>query len=185
MLVSLLVVMEGWGTKEEVTRGGALGGRLKACDEGWPGRGRAEVRRAFVTASLPLLIARHDVVEVREMSGGCERGRASDAAHSRVAVAVVARGLCGDGPELCWPAAGRDLRAGDAPGGVEGVKGGVDLAGGLVVMGPTSTPGPLQVATTSFDPRQRIHRRKCECGSGKGASVGCAGRVRCRRRRAD
>ena len=33
--------------------------------------------------------------------------------------------------ELCWPAAGRDLRAGDAAGGVEGV---IDLAGGLVVM---------------------------------------------------
>jgi len=36
--------------------------------------------------------------------------------------------------ELCWPAAGRDLRVGDAAGGVEGgVEGVIDLAGGLVV----------------------------------------------------
>ena len=37
--------------------------------------------------------------------------------------------------ELCWPAAGRDLRAGDAAACVEGgVEGVIDLAGGLVVM---------------------------------------------------
>ena len=67
------------------------------------------------------------------MPGWRGRGQASDATHSRVAVAVLS-GLCPDGPELRGSAAGRDLCAGDASGGVEGVEGGVDLAGGLVVM---------------------------------------------------
>ena len=56
--------------------------------------------------------------------------------HSRVA--VVAPGLCarrrGGGPELGGSAAGRDLRGGDAAGGVQRVEGAVDLAGWLVVV---------------------------------------------------
>lgn len=55
------------------------------------------------------------------------------ATHSRVACGgsgVV--GCCG-GPELGGAAAGFDLGGGRAAGGVQGVQGGVDLAGGLVV----------------------------------------------------
>jgi hypothetical protein len=69
MVVPLCVVMEGWGTKEEVTRAGCAVRLLKAGNEGTGVGGCAWVRRAFVTASLPLLIARHGVVEVREMPG--------------------------------------------------------------------------------------------------------------------
>ena len=55
MVVPLCVVMEGWGTKEEVTRGGCAERSAKGLQRGgWPGRGVAGVRRAFVTASLPL-----------------------------------------------------------------------------------------------------------------------------------
>jgi len=68
-----------------VGNGGNEGGEPR---EGWLGR------RAFVTASLSLLIARHEgsVGGSRGVVVGGERGRASDATHSRVAVAGQALG---------------------------------------------------------------------------------------------
>src|SRR5450755_1253468 len=71
-------------------------------DEGGRVGERAGVRRAFVTASLPLVIARHRArVGARGTFGGCERGRASDATHSRVAGPVQA------GMLACQRSAGR------------------------------------------------------------------------------
>jgi hypothetical protein len=55
MVVLLCVVMEGWGTKEEVIRGGCVERLAKGLQRrGVAGPGAAGVRRAFVTASLAL-----------------------------------------------------------------------------------------------------------------------------------
>ena len=60
-------------------------GRERLVMRGRPGRGARGCRRAFVTASLSLVIARHDGGRVREACWFVEPWRAGDATHSRVA----------------------------------------------------------------------------------------------------
>src|SRR5438552_3761293 len=105
------------------------------------GSGSAVVRRALRSLRFGFDRLATGRVGPRETCRWRGRGRASDATHSRVAHSGLRRlcpGRCrrrgGGGPELGRSAASRDLRGGDAAGGVEGVEGVVDLAGGLVVV---------------------------------------------------
>jgi hypothetical protein len=97
------------------------------------GRGVVVVRRVFVTASLSLLIARHEVVEaprgVLQVEGG-----ASDATHSRVAGGGSGAGCCGGGPEFGGASGGEDALAGDLAVGGEQVECLVELGGGGVAV---------------------------------------------------
>jgi hypothetical protein len=88
------------------------------------------------SASLLLLIARHEAwLGARGRVGGASVGGASDATHSRVAVAARsgAGWFCG-GPELGGAARGWDLRAGRTAGERERVERSLDVLGGAVVL---------------------------------------------------
>ena len=105
-------------------------------------RGRCGCASRVETASLSLLIARHEgVTGVREEVSSPGRGWASDATHSRVAAVGSGDGCSRGGPELGRAAAGDGALLLGAAGGSEDSERLFDALGGEVALAEVADLG--------------------------------------------
>jgi len=132
------------GANDRTTEGGGSS-RNGLGSEGWVGRGACGCASRVETASLSLLIARHEsVVEARGVSVVWGRGWASDATHPRVAGGGSGAGCSRGGPELGRAAGGEGPSAVGAAGGGERLECVFDAVGGEVALAVVADLGAGQ-----------------------------------------